>query len=246
MSGELGPVFLALLLVCSPNVAARAQQAVAPGQTAASGDIRGKVTVSRPEDSADEHIHSALFGRYAAQGTKGTGVLVSPKGEDSWKLSERAVVYLERDELNRGAYSVPARHPLLDQKGLQFHPQVLPILMGTTVDFPNRDNLFHNVFSYSSPREFDLGRYPLNDSRSVMFDKPGVVRVYCDIHSHMSATILVLQHPYFVVPDDEGNYVISNVPEGRYGIVLWYGRDVLQRKSVSVRSGESIVVNFSD
>jgi plastocyanin len=161
------------------------------------------------------------------------------------KLSEKTVVYLEGGELNQGAYAPPEKNPYLDQKDLQFHPQVLPILVGTSVDFPNRDNLFHNVFSYSQTKEFDLGRYPKNDSRSVTFDRPGVVRVYCDIHSHMNAIILVLQHPYFAAPDDDGMYVIRHVPEGKYTLVLWYGRDVLERRPVDIKGGESVEVDFT-
>jgi plastocyanin len=161
------------------------------------------------------------------------------------RLSDKAVVYLESDELNQRSYPVPDKNPALDQENLQFHPQVLPILVGTTVDFPNRDNLFHNVFSYSQAKEFDLGRYPRNDSRSVTFDKPGLVRVYCDIHSHMNATIIVLSHPYFATLNDDGTYAIPRVPEGKYRVVFWYDRDVLERRTVEVRAGESTVVDFT-
>ena len=223
-----------------------AQPTGSTGQVRGTAEIRGKVTIIKGEELSDGRPHSALFGRYAAEGSGQAGMLVNPKGESSWRLSEKAVVYIESEELNRGKYTVPLKDPVLNQKGLQFHPQVLPILVGTTVDFPNRDNLFHNVFSYSSPKEFDLGRYPMNDSRAVTFDRPGVVRVYCDIHSHMSATILVFQHPYFSVPDDDGNFVISSIPEGSYKIVLWYGRDVAERRAVSVRAGESMIINLRD
>ncbi|HTO94595.1 MAG TPA: carboxypeptidase regulatory-like domain-containing protein, partial [Bacteroidota bacterium] len=162
------------------------------------------------------------------------------------RLSEKAVVYLESEELNRGTYALPPHAPSLDQRNLQFHPQVLAVLAGTRVEFPNRDNLFHNVFSYSQPKEFDLGRYPRDDSRSVTFDRPGVVRVYCDIHSTMSATILVLRHPYFASPDDAGAYTIGRIPPGTYRVILWYDRDVLERKSVDVHEGEDVELNFND
>ena len=161
------------------------------------------------------------------------------------RLPERAVVYLEGELLSQGPIPIPEKNPTLDQKNLQFHPQVLPILAGTTVDFPNQDNLFHNVFSYSRPKEFDLGRYPKDDSRSVRFERPGVVRVYCDIHSQMNATILVLPHPYFTTPDDDGNYAIGGIPAGKYSLLFWYDRDVVERRSVEVRAGEAIEINFS-
>jgi len=120
------------------------------------------------------------------------------------------------------------------------------VLVGTRVEFPNRDNLFHNVFSYSQPKEFDLGRYPRDDSRSVTFDRAGVVRVYCDIHSSMSATILVLRHPYFASPDDAGSYAIGHIPPGTYRVALWYDRDVVERKTIEVREGEDVELDFND
>jgi plastocyanin len=163
----------------------------------------------------------------------------------AYKLSEKAVVYLESETFKARKFSAPAAHPLLDQKDLAFHPQVLPIVIGTTVEFPNRDNLFHNVFSYSQPREFDLGRYPTGDSRSVRFERPGVVRVYCDIHAHMNATILVLDNPYFTTPDDNGNYSLKDIPEGVFTLKLWYGRDVLESRPITVRTGEVTTANFT-
>jgi plastocyanin len=161
------------------------------------------------------------------------------------KLSEKAVVYLESQTGKAVNYQPPAAHPILDQRDLAFHPQVLPILVGTTVDFPNKDNLFHNVFSYSSPKEFDLGRYPTGESKSVRFDKAGVVRVYCDIHSHMNATILVLDNPFFAVPDDGGSFVLKNVPNGTYMARLWYGRELAASQSVTIKNSESVSVNFT-
>jgi plastocyanin len=161
------------------------------------------------------------------------------------RISEKTVVYLESQELNGKAYPAPEGRPILDQRDLQFHPQVLPILVGTTVDFPNRDNLFHNVFSYSKTKPFDLGRYPKDELRTVTFDRAGVVRVYCDIHSHMNATILVLENPYFAVPAENGSYAIRNIPEGAYTLVLWYDRDVVERRHVQVTAGQLLEVNFT-
>ena len=89
------------------------------------------------------------------------------------------------------------------------------------VEFPNSDRVYHNVFSLSKPRRFDLGRYPRGQSRSVVFDRPGVVRVFCEIHSHMSAFILVFAHRFFAVTDAEGRYRIEGVPPGSYTLALW-------------------------
>jgi plastocyanin len=213
------------------------------GQEAPRGaEIRGKITITKSDDEVQK---PPMIDRYnthhlAAPVSSGT-----TSSSSSIKLSEKAVVYLENQSGKVQSYPSPAAHPILDQRDLTFHPQVLPILVGTTVDFPNKDNLFHNVFSYSSPKEFDLGRYPTGDSKSVRFDKAGIVRVYCDIHSHMNATILVLENPFFAVPDDGGSFVIKNVPNGTYIARLWYGRESAASQSVTIKNGESVTVNFT-
>jgi hypothetical protein len=207
-------------------------------------EIHGKISLSKRDESHQALMRDQMFGMYSTHGGSQGSLPVSPQGAAPGRLSERAAVYIESDELNQGPYPLPARSPSLDQKNLQFHPQVLPVLVGTTVEFPNRDNLFHNVFSYSQAKEFDLGRYPKDDSRSVTFDRPGVVRVYCDIHSHMSATVLVLKHPYFTSPDDAGNYQLSRVPPGKYRVVLWYDREIIERKTVEVKAGEDLQLDF--
>ena len=232
-------LFLPILALTQPAVPNLPQ--LAPG----SSEIRGKITITRKPEVREGRLLDPLIARYPThEGNEATLLMHSAKSM-AWKLSERSVVFLESEELDRGHYPLPERKPLLDQRNLQFHPQVLPILVGTTVDFPNRDNLFHNVFSYSQAKEFDLGRYPRNDSRSVTFDKPGFVRVYCDIHSNMSATILVLRNPFFATPGDDGGYVISNVPAGKYTLALWYDRDVVERRQIEIKSGELMQVDFT-
>jgi plastocyanin len=208
--------------------------------------IHGRISLSKKDDTHSVSMRDQMFGMYSMHGGNGGSALIGPSPGTPAKLSERAVVYLESDDLNQGPYAVPTKNPSLDQKNLQFHPQVLPVIVGTKVEFPNRDNLFHNVFSYSQAKEFDLGRYPKDDSRSVTFDRPGVVRVYCDIHSHMSATILVLKHPYFTSPDDSGVYVLSRIPPGKYRVVLWYDRDPAERKNIEVKAGEDLQLDFTN
>jgi plastocyanin len=132
------------------------------------------------------------------------------------------VVYVER--VPGGATSAPAEHAVLRQHGERFAPHTLPVVRGTTVDFPNDDALFHNVFSLSHAKDFDLGRYPRGMSRSVTFERAGVVQVFCHIHSDMSAVVLVLDNPYFAVPDAEGGFSIPRLPPGDYTIVAWHER----------------------
>ena len=238
--------FLFLHLALPLSAGARQEKPDNARQEAQLAGIHGRITIAKKEDARAASMHDQMFGMYSTHGAGEAAVLVGPAAPAPGKVSERAAVYLESDELSQGPYPVPSRAPSLDQKNLQFHPQVLPVIVGTRVEFPNRDNLFHNVFSYSQAREFDLGRYPKDDSRSVIFDRPGIVRVYCDIHSHMSATILVLKHPYFATPDESGMYAIPRVPPGKYRVVLWYDRDPLERKNVEVKPGEDLQVDFTN
>ncbi len=116
-------------------------------------------------------------------------------------------------------------------------PHVLAVTTGTVVDFPNSDLTYHNVFSLSRARRFDLGRYAAGRSKSVRFDRPGIVRVFCDIHSQMSAFVLVFNHPYFKVTDGDGRYHIDNVPPGTYTIVGWYEGEPRTQRQVTVAAG---------
>ncbi len=125
----------------------------------------------------------------------------------------------------------------MDQRNETFVPHVLAITTGTVVDFPNSDRIYHNVFSLSQPARFDLGRYAAGHSKSVRFDQPGIVRVFCDIHSHMNAFILVFSHPFFAVTDDEGRYRIDNVPPGTYSVVAWNEGVVVGATPVTVTDG---------
>jgi plastocyanin len=156
----------------------------------------------------------------------------------------RSVVYLETAP--RAAFEQRDDvRPRMDQRNETFVPHVLAIVAGTTVDFPNSDRVYHNVFSLSRARSFDLGRYPAGRSKSVRFDRPGVVRVFCEIHSHMSAFILVFAHRYFAVTDDDGRYRIDNVPPGSYTLVAW-NESVPQttRRVVVHEAGGDVEANF--
>ena len=134
---------------------------------------------------------------------------------------------------------------VLDQRNITFTPHVLAVRVGTLVDFPNDDPIFHNVFSLSSAATFDLRRYPKGQSRSQQFTKAGIVKVYCNIHSHMSATILVLDHPYFTVPELDGTFELPNVPAGQYTIVGWHERVGERRIDVKVERGKATAVKIS-
>jgi plastocyanin len=132
----------------------------------------------------------------------------------------------------------------MDQRNEQFLPRVLAITVGTIVDFPNSDKTFHNVFSLSPVRRFNLGRFPPGRTGSVRFDRPGIVPVFCDIHSHMSAYVLVFNHPFFALSDDAGRYEIAGVPAGSYTLKVWSELGTASARRVAVTEGGTVEADF--
>jgi plastocyanin len=148
-------------------------------------------------------------------------------------VDRRSVVYL--DPAPRPAFDTREEpQARMDQRNETFVPHVLAIVAGTTVDFPNSDHTYHNVFSLSKTKSFDLGRYAVGRSKTIRFDRPGIVRVFCDIHSHMSAFILVFAHRYFAVTDEEGRYRIDSVPPGTYTVMTWNESTPLDSHRVAI------------
>jgi plastocyanin len=146
-----------------------------------------------------------------------------PPAPDSADVDERRNIIVYIEQVPSGT-TEPTKGAILRQHDERFLPHVLPVVRGTTVAFPNDDPLFHNVFSLSRAKSFDLGRYPRGTARSVTFDRAGIVQVFCHIHSDMSAVALVLDNPYFAVPDVEGRYTIPRLPPGDYTVVAWHER----------------------
>lgn len=201
-----------------------------PGVLAArNGTIRGHVELRRPPQPVERRPNVADLGA------------ATPRDVPDLL---RSVVYLE--SAPRGAFEAQeAGHAVMDQRNETFVPHLLAITTGTTVDFPNSDRFYHNVFSLSKTRRFDLGRYAAGESKHVTFDRPGIVRVFCEIHSHMNAYILVFNHPYFAVSDDEGRYHIDNVPPGTYNVIAWHEGDAADAKAVTVPDGAAAELDFS-
>jgi plastocyanin len=153
-----------------------------------------------------------------------------------------AVVYLE------GEFPPAAHHPPgtneVWQRGLQFRPGLLPVQVGTTVTFPNGDNLYHNVFSYSKTKRFDLGRYRKGEEPAAQkFDKPGVVKLYCEIHQHMRGVILVLDTPYFTSTTN-GLYRLDHLPAGKYQLKAWVDEKRTCEKPVELKNGQTLHVDL--
>jgi plastocyanin len=155
----------------------------------------------------------------------------------------QSIVYLETVP-QRAFEGSTAGRAVLDQRQETFVPYALPVIVGTTVQFPNSDPIYHNVFSFSKPKRFDLGRYPQGRTKSVRFDRPGIVRVFCEIHSHMSAFILVFSHQFFASTDESGHYRIDAVPPGVYDVSVWTDGEVRVTASVTVKAGEATDLDF--
>jgi plastocyanin len=213
-----------LIMLACAAVLASSQAPPATGR--ASGTIRGRVELEQPPS-----------GTHGRPGVAGLGMMET---HGVTADQRRSVVYLE--SAPRGAFEdrgdLRAR---MDQRNETFVPHVLAVLAGTSVEFTNSDRTYHNVFSLSRIRPFDLGRYPTGKSKSVRFDRPGIVRVFCDIHSHMSAFILVFAHPFFDVADADGRFRIDNVPPGTYVMAVWHEtrpRDATYRVTVPEQGGD--------
>jgi plastocyanin len=131
------------------------------------------------------------------------------------------------------------------QKDEQFVPHVVAVTVGSAVSFPNQDGFFHNVFSLSRGASFNLGRYPSGASRSRVFTRPGIVKVYCDIHSQMSAVVRVFDHQWFATPSDDGTFAIDGVPPGEHTLVAWHERIGERRDKVAIRAGAATTVTFT-
>lgn len=208
-----------LFALCFVRVVSGAQE-----PNAGTGVIRGRVDMRRPLPQLDRRVAVNDLG-------------MSPSHASDVPLS---VVYLESAPSAAFADEEPQR-ATLDQRNETFVPHVLAITVGTTVDFPNSDNTYHNVFSISKTKRFDLGHYAAGRSKSVRFDRPGIVRVFCEIHSHMSAFILVFSHRYFAVTGPEGRYQIGRVPPGRYTLSAWNEGEVRESRPVAVPDEGSVV-----
>ena len=153
-----------------------------------------------------------------------------------------AVVYLE------GSFPKPASPPKkqIAQKDLAFLPPLLPIQVGTRVEFPNLDDTYHSIFSYSPAKRFDLGRYRPEERPipSEVFDVPGLVTLRCDIHEHMRGLILVLNTPHFVITDADGRFRLRGLPSGHYTLKAWIDSKTTREKLVDLKNGDTAHVDF--
>ena len=153
-----------------------------------------------------------------------------------------AIVFLE------GRFPLLTNPPVqqIVQTNYAFVPALLAVQVGTRIEFPNHDNAFHNVFSYSPAKRFDLGRYRPEERPipSQVFDKPGLVTLRCDIHEHMRTLIMVLETPHFVVTDPDGQFKLDGLPEGSYVLKAWLNSKTTLEQPVTLTNGQIATVNF--
>ena len=139
---------------------------------------------------------------------------------------------------------VPGPKPVLDQRNLSFSPRVLVVQTGTTVEFPNHDRVFHDVFSFRDGKQFELGLYPVGAIKYVPFDRPGLSRVFCNIHPGMAAYIMVVDSPYFARSERDGHFTLAGVPPGAATYHAWRPGGVILNGSIVVQTGGSLDVRW--
>jgi plastocyanin len=154
-----------------------------------------------------------------------------------------AVVYLEGDF--HGGEKIVSKGAEMAQKNIAFAPDLIAVHVGTVVDFPNMDDTYHNVFSYSKTKRFDLGRFRKDEKPvAVVFDKPGVVTVHCEIHDRMRGVILVLETPYFKKTDSAGRYRLEHLPAGHFLLKAWVSESEVREKPVDLKDGTTLHIDF--
>lgn len=172
------------------------------------------------------------------------------------RTPENILVYLTKapsaiEDLSKAKF-------VMDQRNLEFVPHVLPVLVGATVDFPNNDKVDHNVFSMSRTKKFNLGSYKAGESKSVVFDKPGIVELRCDVHAEMAAYILVMKNRYFAVTDKQGRFKIpdastlkqtgltgvKDLPPGKYFVKTWHEKLKTQKKAAVVPENGDVTIQL--
>jgi plastocyanin len=151
------------------------------------------------------------------------------------RAAGKAVVFLQGD-----AKSSPMKNAVVDQRDHQFLPHVSVVTVGTKVQFPNNDTVFHNVFTEYHAAKFDLGMYPRGKSKYQMFDRPGVAVLMCSVHPEMSAYVVVVDTPYYAIADGKGKFTIPNVPAGKYRAQVWHESGEKTTEEVTVSDGGTI------
>ncbi|HEY7392504.1 MAG TPA: carboxypeptidase regulatory-like domain-containing protein [Bryobacteraceae bacterium] len=202
---------------------------------ARAADIRGTIIIERKLTHYNVSAAAGIYQRGAAVG-------LGENPEDDPISFERAhvAVYLEGGQ----GGGRPGQEVSMEQKNRRFVPDMLVIPAGSTVSFPNDDPIFHNVFSLSKAKSFDLGNYPVGKTREVTFSKPGVVAVYCHLHPNMAASIVVTPSRWGTRAAADGAFSLRGVPAGSYSVVAWHKAAGTFRKQITVGDRDDIEVDF--
>lgn len=195
----------------------------------ATGRIEGRVAITVPVATAPP---SAAYGARRVE---------KPAPRTGSELSNVIVFIQDAPK----TVTLPATRARIVQENETFIPRVVAITRGSTVDFPNGDPFFHDVFSLSRSATFDLGSYPRGQTKSQQFRKAGLVKVYCHIHSHMTASIMVFDHPFFSIPKADGGFTIEDVPAGTYKVSAWHERIGENSQQVRVEAGRTSEIQFA-
>jgi plastocyanin len=209
--------------------------------------VSGLLLLALPAWAGDVHGHALITRKLSKKALspivynlRGTATPVAPQDTEPESEFDRMVVILEAGKDGGAGPSPKMLAPktpvteMLNQVRARFEPDLIVVPVGSTVEFPNSDPIFHNVFSLSKAQPFDLGYYPQGQSRTVKFNNPGVVQVYCHIHSNMYAAIVVTASPWFQKPGSDGSFSFSNVPAGRYRLTAWHKIAGLHKVDIDV------------
>jgi plastocyanin len=243
------PVCLALLAGLTALPIAAAAPVLPPDPTAscpatqscttAASDVTGTILIKRKLTKPSVTASVSIYQRGA-----GTELGKDAPEEDPLSFERaRVVIYLEGPTPASDASPAPAVFTM-QQLNRRFAPDLLVVPVGAKVQFPNMDPIFHNIFSLSKPKSFDLGSYDKGDSRSVTFSRPGIVYVYCHLHPNMEATIVVAPNRWYARSDASGQYRIPNVLPGHYTVVAWHKSAGFFRKPIVIEPGHSASADF--
>jgi plastocyanin len=220
--------FRELLVVCVTAVLA-----VCSGAQDITGTIVIKKKMSKPSVTAAVSVYQ-----------RGPVVKLGKDSEEDPLAYERSRVVLYIEGPGPAANEIASPTAEVQQIDRRFMPQLVVVPVGSTVSFPNMDPIFHNIYSLSKPKSFDLGSYDKGETRRVTFPKPGIVNIYCHLHPNMSATIVVTPNRWYARPDRSGQYRIQNVPPGQYTLVAWHQSAGFFRKTIRVEAGNDSVADF--
>jgi plastocyanin len=201
-------------------------------QAGIAGDIAGQIAITKTLTKRRVTVN--------AYGFRGTAA-VPQKLEARINELTRVAVYLESPSND----AITPIRTTLKQRDQQFYPDILVVPVGSSVDFPNNDPFFHNVFSLSRAHSFDLGYYPQGKSKTIRLDKPGVVQVYCHLHPNMSAAIVVSPTPWYTQPDEAGRYVLEGIPAGTAKLVFWHKSAGFFKRTVEINENGTVTVDLN-